>query len=128
MSGRQESMAKLLIDATVAGGELARDTLVHRGRIVEPVADHNLSRLEGGKNQFAHELRAAGRKKEELGLGDECVSLRGMLQQVANAVTRSSSAGFARGQARLGGLVQPSGKVTNLGRFAAALGTLESNK
>jgi hypothetical protein len=71
---------------------------------------------------------ASGRKKEELGLREECVALRGMLQQVANAVTRSSSAGFARGQARLGDLVQPSGKVTNLGRFAAALGTLESNK
>ena len=73
-------------------------------------------------------LCAAGRKKEEFGLGNEGVALRGMLQKVANAVTRGGSPGFARGQAWLRGLLQPRGKVANLGGFAAALGTLESDK
>jgi len=51
-----------------------------------------------------------------------------MLQQIAHAIARCGAAGFAGGQARARGLVQPRGKAADLRGFAAALGALESNK
>ena len=43
----------------VVGGNTAGDSLINGGRIKKSVTDHDAASLEGGKDFFANELRAA---------------------------------------------------------------------
>jgi hypothetical protein len=95
---------------------------------VEAVANDDFAALEGRSDDFLHVLRATGGEKKKLRLGDKTVSLRGVLQKMADLVARGRAAWFARGEARMPGLLQPCGKAADLRGFAAALGSLESDK
>lgn len=108
--------------------EAAAVGLVGEGRIVEAVAEDDVTLGEGGADDFVDELCAAGVEEEEFGLRAHGVVLVAMLEGVADFFADGCSSGFTEGEDVVAEGAEVLGQALYLGGFTAAFGAFERDE
>ena len=114
----------------IHGGEIEApgDALVDGGGIEEAIRDDPGAGGEGGLDDLADQLRAAGGEEEQLGLRDHAAAFLGELEQVADGLAEGRAAGLAGEEDGVAGLLQPGGEAADLRGFTAAFRAFEGDE
>lgn len=110
------------------GVEAAPVGLVGDGRVKETIAKNDLAGGEGGADDLADQLGAAGIDEEELGFGREGASRGVMFEDGADFLADGGSAGFAQRADGFAGGAEAFGQQSDLGGFAGAFGAFKSDE
>jgi len=108
--------------------QLAAVALIRRGGIVETVAHDDLSGGEGGADDFADELGAAGVHQQQLSLGGHRVVLKTVLECVADLLANGRAARFAMRAHAIAERGEPFDEQPHLRGLAAAFRAFEADE
>ena len=115
--GRVSPTAKLMTVLTCSRFQFATVALVGGGGIVEAVADDDLAGREGGADDFAHELGAAGIHEQQLGLGGHGMIGLAVLEGVPDLLADGRAARLAQGPDAVAERLQAVGQQLHLCGF-----------
>src|SRR5579864_7343439 len=107
--------------------QLTSAALISLTGIGEPVAKHDVSRIQRGKNDFTNVLRARREHERQLGHGIEATSAR-VQQQLPDFLACRGAARFPRDRDRHARLLQPVRKPLQLRALAASIQPFKGNK
>jgi hypothetical protein len=109
------------------GAELASASLVGLCGVGEAVAEDDLAGCESGRDDLLDGLCAVGEHHGQLGVGGETGGF-GVEQESAKLVAEGCSAGLTGDEVRQVTAVEPGGQALDLGGFAGAVESFESEE